>query len=89
MDAAQAAMQIGQNVGQILIAAQVVPAIVAAPVVAILGWGCWLLGAKYERRWGRQNQREPVLIEDLTKILLPTTEEEVLQPEEGEQNNAQ
>lgn len=56
MTEAEAAMQIGQNIGEILVLVKWVPAVIAAPVVGLIGLGGFLFGKKYERKWNKKAQ---------------------------------
>lgn len=58
MTEAEAAQQIGENIGLILVAVKAVPAILAGPVVALLSLGSFLFGKKYERKWGRKEAQQ-------------------------------
>ncbi len=54
----EAALEIGKNIGEILALAGAVPAVMAAPVIALLSYGSFLFGKKYERKWESRKEKQ-------------------------------
>lgn len=54
----EAALEIGKNIGEILVLAGAVPAVIAAPVIALLSYGSFLFGKKYERKWEEKKEKQ-------------------------------
>ena len=57
MTESEAAMQIGQNIGTLLVLIAHVPAAIAAPLVGLLSLGSFFFGKKYERKWNKKNSQ--------------------------------
>lgn len=75
MNEVEAAMQIGESIGAILVYAAAVPAAIAAPIVALFGLGSFLFGKKYERRWGKDKEKRALSIKDINEIVVPSSSE--------------
>lgn len=66
----EAALEIGKNIGEILVLAGVVPAFIAAPAIALFGYASFLFGKKYERKWDAKKRKSdsPVVVETVEQF---------------------
>lgn len=73
MTEAEAALKIGESLGTILVTVAQVPLTLAAPIVTLLSFGSFFWGKRYERKYAK---KEKVLMEDISKIIIPREGEE-------------